>query len=99
MLAASGFRLKLADTPEKLAHVQSLPQRKVIPIQHDGQLKFVWADAKDCKCLYVGEEANYQSYAKLAEQSKIAHENYEASRSLEESQMWEPAWGPPWWWW
>lgn len=99
MLAASGFQMKMADSPEKLAHVQSFPQRKVVPVQREGQLKFVWADAQDCKCLYVGDEANYQSYAKLAEQEKMARENYEAARAAEDWGPWQPGWGPNWWWW
>jgi hypothetical protein len=99
MLAASGFQMKLADTPEKLANVQSYPQRKIFPVQREGQLKYVWADAKDCKCMYTGDEANYQSFARLAEQEKIARENYEAARAAEEWGAWQPGWGPEWWWW
>ncbi len=99
MLVASGFQMKPADSPEKLAHVQSLPQRKITPIQHQGQLKFVWADAQDCKCLYVGDQSNYQSYAKLAEQEKIARENYQTAQAADEWGTWQPEWGPEWWWW
>ncbi len=32
-LAAAGFQMKLADTPAKLAQLQSLPQRKLVPQQ------------------------------------------------------------------
>ncbi len=99
MLAASGFHLTLADTPEKLVHVQSFPQRKVIPVKREGQIKFVWADAKDCKCMYVGDESNYQSFAKLAEQERIARENYESTRAAQEFGPWQDGWGPEWWWW
>lgn len=99
MLAASGFQMKPADTPEKLAHVQGLPQRKITPVQHQGQVRYVWADAKYCKCLYTGDESNYQSFARLAEQEKIARENYEAARAFEDYGPWQPGWGPDWWWW
>jgi len=98
MLSASGFQMKIADTPDKLAHVQSFPQQKVVPVQREGQLKFVWADAQGCKCLYVGTEANYQAYAKLAEQERISHEYYEAAQSAA-AWGWQPGWGPEWWWW
>ncbi len=99
MLAASGFHMQLADTPQKLAHVQSFPQRKVVPVQRQGQLKFIWADAKDCKCMFVGDEANYQGYARMAEQEKIAHEQYEAAQAARDMGPWNPIWGPEWWWW
>lgn len=98
MLAASGFQMKLADSPDKLNHVQSFPQRKVTPVERQGELKFVWADAQDCKCMFVGNEANYQSYAKLAEQEKLARENYEAARAQQWA-AWQAGWGPAWWWW
>ncbi len=31
MLSAAGFHMKLADTPEKLAHLQTLTQRRLVP--------------------------------------------------------------------
>lgn len=102
-LAAAGFQRKPADTPEKLNHVRGLPQHKVIPVDRQGQVKYVWADAKDCKCLYVGTEPEYQEFARLALQEKIAREYYEAAKWNESAAYdwgaWDPAWGPPWWWW
>ncbi len=102
-LAAAGFQRKPADTPEKLKHVLGFPQRKVIVVERQGQTKYVWADAKDCKCLYVGTESQYQEFARLALQQKIAHENYEAAKwndsAAYEWGTWQPDWGPAWWWW
>ena len=37
LLAASGFKLKLADTPKKMAALQGLPQRELVPQEHDGK--------------------------------------------------------------
>jgi hypothetical protein len=37
MLAASGFQMKLADTPEKMSHVQSFPQREIVPVNSSRQ--------------------------------------------------------------
>ena len=36
MLAAAGFQMKQAQTPEQLANVQGLPQRRLIPHTKDG---------------------------------------------------------------
>jgi hypothetical protein len=101
MLSAAGFQMKLADTPEKLSHVESFPQRRVVPVQRPGENepKFVWADAKDCKCMYVGTEGQYQSFANLAVRERIARENYEAAQLNNRWDAWQSAWGPNWWWW
>jgi len=101
MLAAAGFQMKLADTPEKLSYVQSFAQRKIIPVQRAGETepRYVWADAQDCKCMYVGTQSQYQAFANLAVQEKIARENYEAAQLAATVDGWQPGWGPEWWWW
>ena len=90
-LAASGFQMKMADTPAKLQQVQGLPQRKLFPQTIDGAVRYVYADATYCKCVYAGSEKSYQNYARLQEQQEIAAENEAAAD-------WGP-WGPwgPWW--
>ena len=52
LLAAAGFQLKLADTPDQMAHVQTLTQHQLVPHQKDGKVYYVYADAITCKCLY-----------------------------------------------
>ncbi len=101
MLSAAGFQMKLADTPEKLSHVQSYPQRRIVPVQRQGENepRFVWADAQDCKCMYVGTEGQYQTFANLAVREKIARQNYEAAQLAATWNSWQPGWGPAWWWW
>jgi hypothetical protein len=92
-LAAAGFQMKYAKTPEQLAKVGSLPQGRLTPTAGpDDQNRFVWADATDCKCIYVGSEAAYDRYQRLSAEQQIALENEMASMN------WD-AWGPwgPWW--
>ena len=61
LLAAAGFQQKAADTPAKLAHLETLtPARKLVAHQRDGHLYYVYADPELCKCLYVGTAAQYQ---------------------------------------
>ena len=78
MLAASGFKMKIADTPEKLAHVKSMQQREVVTHIKDGSVYYAYADAEFCKCLYMGTEKNYQEYEKLSIQQNTAEMNQEA---------------------
>jgi hypothetical protein len=60
LLAAAGFEMKLADTPEKLANLNTLtPRRTLIPQERDNRLYYVYADPDLCKCLYVGTAMQY----------------------------------------
>jgi hypothetical protein len=90
-LAAAGFQMKFAKTPQQIAKVESFPQRTLTPTAGpDGKNVFLYADAKYCKCLYVGTEAAYDRYRKLKVEQRIA-ENEEAA-----SMEWDDwgAWGP-----
>ena len=92
LLAAAGFKMKLADTPERLAHLKTLTQLKVVPHDRNGKVYYVYADAADCQCLYAGNQEAYQRYENLAVKQNIAQMNEAASMDWG---MWGP-WGPGW---
>lgn len=70
-LSASGFEMQRADTQAKLTQLEKLPQHKILSQEKDGQPVFLYADAKDCKCLYVGTEEDHDRFrALLAEQER-----------------------------
>ena len=98
VLAASGFQMRLADTPQKLDHLKSMTQRKLVLHQHDDKIYYVYADASSCKCLYVGNEKAYQRYQKLAIEKSIAEHQRIAAEMNENSAMNWGLWGPwgPW---
>lgn len=75
-LSAAGFQMKLADTPEKVAHLKFLAERRLVPTTLDGQTVFVYADAVACKCVYVGSQANYQEYERLTIQQNVVDEQH-----------------------
>jgi hypothetical protein len=79
LLAAAGFHMKEATTPEQLANLQNLTQRKIVTQEQEGQPRYVYADAEGCKCVYVGGEKNYDEYQKLSLKEEIAQENLDAS--------------------
>lgn len=89
-LAAAGFQMKEATTPEQLANLEQLTQRKVVAHEQDGQPRYVYADAQDCKCVYVGSEKDYDEYQRLSVKQQIAEDNIDASLNWG---MWGP-WGP-----
>jgi hypothetical protein len=65
LLADSGFLLQYADTPEELDNLKSLPQLKLIRHERYGRVRYTYADAEGCKCMYVGNEETYQQFQKL----------------------------------
>ncbi len=79
LLAASGFKMRLADTPSKLAQLQQLPQHKLVAQDWDGKMMYVYADASNCKCAYVGDEKAYKQFQDLALQKQIAEEDRRAA--------------------
>jgi len=97
MLSAAGFHMKLADTPEKLAHLRTLTPRQLVPHRQADQLYYVYADPEVCRCLYAGTQTQYQTYQQLALQKQRADEALMAAQAnLDASMDWE-MWGPwPW---
>lgn len=93
ILSAAGFNMKLADTPEKMAHVKSMKQRELISHIKDGSVYYAYADAEFCKCLYVGSEKSYQEYEKLTIQQTTAEMGQEAAMNWGAWGGWD-AWGP-----
>lgn len=81
VLSAAGFHMKLSDTPEKLANLRTLPPRKLVPHQRNGQLYYVYADPDVCKCLYIGTEAQYQQFQRLALEKRLADEQLMAAQN------------------
>lgn len=93
-LAAAGFRMRQAQTPEQLANVQGMTQRKLIPHTRDGQLLYIYADAEACQCVYVGTEKNYQDYQRMVYQTELADEQ-EATAEMNSENMFNwGVWGP-----
>ena len=95
LLSAAGFKMKLADTPEKTAHLETLTQRKLVPHEQDDETYYVYADDLECQCVYVGNEKAYQEYQKLAVKQEIADEQAMAASMNEGAAMNWGLWGPP----
>lgn len=93
-LAEAGFQQRLADTPEKRQHLETLIQRKILVYKVQDRLVYVWADAKVCRCLYVGNEAQFQEYAKLGLEEKMERERRTAEEEDKAATLFSQTWGP-----
>jgi len=99
LLAAAGFQVRLADTPQKMAHLQTLTQRKLITHQRNGKVYYVYADALNCQCLYVGNTAAYQRFQQMQIDRQIAaQQRLTAEMNMDAAMNWD-MYGPwdPWW--
>ena len=72
LLAASGFKMRLADTPEKLTLIEALTQRQILVHQSKGKLLYVYVDAEHCQCVYAGSAEAYRRYQNLALENKLS---------------------------
>ena len=94
LLAAAGFATRPADTPAKLADLERLQQHKLVRHDRDGEITYVYADATDCKCLYTGDQENYDQFEKLRVQEDVAQQEEMAAEMNQQAAMnWE-MWGP-----
>ena len=70
-LVSAGFTYKVADTAEKLEKLKSLPQRKLLRHERQDKVTYLYADVVACKCVYMGDEAAYQSLRRLMYSEKL----------------------------
>ena len=107
LLAASGFKVIPAATPEQLQHLKTLPAGKISFVKRNGQVYFVYPDLAHQQ-LYVGRNSEYDAYQALLvgqQQEKvygqIATDNRVASEanlqsqalSVESDPTWLGSWG------
>ena len=71
LLVSAGFTYKVADTAEKLEKLNQLPQRKLSRHKRQNKVTYLYADAADCKCIYMGDEAAYQRLRRLVYSEKL----------------------------
>jgi hypothetical protein len=97
LLAAAGFQIRPADTPEKIAKMNAMPANQMIVRNKDDHVVYTYADPLNCKCLYVGTPQNYSDYRRLALQREIAQDQLDAAVEEDNAAMDWGMWGP-WWW-
>ena len=91
MLAAAGFTVVPANTPQRQAALTSLPPHKFVRQTRGDKVTYTYADPTICDCLYVGNEAAYGRYRQDMAQRQIAMEQPTAAEKMEE-QDWK-TWG------
>lgn len=103
LLAAAGFQMKPANTPERQAALRKLPANKFVPKTKGDQVAYVFADPVVCNCLYVGDQAAYSRYKQEVFQRNLADEQQMTALTYQNAWDWDGwDWGPWGWrgrWW
>ena len=91
-LAAAGFVLRPANTPERQAMLNRLPPHKFVRRVKGDNVSYVYADPLVCDCLYVGSQQAYGTYQAALQQKRIADEQEMTAQEYS-----DPAWNwTPW---
>jgi len=93
MLAAAGFTLVPANTPQRQTSLSTLPPHKFVHQVRNNVVIYTYADPTICKCLYVGNQAAYDHYRADVFQKKLADE--QAFTAQVNEMNWD-GWGPGW---
>jgi hypothetical protein len=94
-LAAAGFVRQQADTPQKMAKLQALPQNTFVFAQRKRGNVYIYADAAGCACAFIGNDAAYQQYQQIRTANNIAQMQETTAMLNQEAAMdWGGVWGP-----
>lgn len=92
LLSAAGFRTRVPETDQQKAIVASMKPYKVQRRTVKGQVLYAYYDPKQ-NLVYVGTQAQYDAYKKLAVQEDMAEENELAAVETDQAMDWG-GWGP-----
>ncbi len=93
-LAAAGFLVRPANTPERQAMLNKLPPHRFVKRIRDDTVHYVYADPLVCDCLYVGNQQAYSRYQRYLQQKQLADEQ-ETTAQMYSDPLWNwGAWGP-----
>ena len=93
-LAAAGFIMKPANTPQREAMLSRLPAHRFLIRQNGNVVHYVYADQLVCDCLYVGTQQAYDQYRSNQLAQNIASERQLAALTYDDAAWSWSAWGP-----
>jgi hypothetical protein len=99
LLAAAGFHIIPVTTDAQRLELQTLPPNRVVQKLKNGKPVFLYADPYACGCLYVGNEAAWDSYKREQLQQRFIDQE-RVNAEINENANWNwGIWnaGPGWW--
>ena len=71
LLQTAGFQVKAGDTPARIEAINSLAPGRISRVGRGGTIWYVFADPYHCRCLWVGNEAQYERYRRLEAEAEL----------------------------
>lgn len=93
-LAAAGFIVRPANTPERQAMLRRLPPNRFITRTRGDTVDYVYADPLVCGCLYVGTQQAYARYKRHEQEQNLADEQQMTAETYSDAAWNWGAWGP-----
>jgi hypothetical protein len=93
-LAAAGFIIRPANTPERQAMLTRLPPHQFVMRQNGDTIHYVYADPLVCGCLYVGTQHAYDRYKANQLQKNLADEQAMSAQMYSDAAWNWNSWGP-----
>lgn len=93
-LAAAGFLVRPANTPERQVMLHRLPPHKFVQRVNGDVVHYVYADPLVCGCLYVGTQQAYNQFKANQLQKNLADEQAMTAQTYSDSTWNWGAWGP-----
>jgi len=105
LLAAAGFDVHPAATPQREAVLKSLPPHKFVRRVKGDHVEYFYADPLVCNCLYTGDQRAFDTYKYEVFERRIADEQQLTAQMYQEPPGWWHGWnwglwgspGPAWW--
>jgi hypothetical protein len=93
LLSAAGFKVVVANTPQRQQHLKTLPPHKMRVVHRKGKTYYVYADPAH-NLIYVGNQLQYDQYRDLRLAKKVAEQDLQdAELNAQDTAGWE-VWGP-----
>jgi hypothetical protein len=93
-LAAAGFIVRPANTPDRQQMLHRLPPHTFVQRVNGDVIHYVFADPLVCGCLYVGTQQAYNAYKLHQQQQNLADEQAMTAQSYADPAWSWGAWGP-----
>ncbi len=93
-LAAAGFAVQPANTPEREQMLRRLPPFRFVLRARGDAVHYVYADPLVCGCLYVGTQAQYNLYKRDRMQRQMLDEQQMTAATYSDASWNWSAWGP-----
>ena len=67
-LEDAGFKMREANTPQRMERLRSITPHKLIARQKNGTPYYLYADPDYCKCLFIGDKIAFENYRAMPQQ-------------------------------